>query len=161
MNVRTVCISALLVGAIAHGGSMGQQAFAATYQHDDGTSESSSGFNVDGEVAWLQTFTVSGGLNQITSIELAFGSPNRTQLPESPFETTPLFGGESFNVYVWSGNPNRIDGEYTLLAQASATVDAGSVDTDVLQQVAINAVIPGGDGAEFFIGASMNIVGYG
>lgn len=141
-----------LIGIVAAG------AQAGPYVLDDGTSESSSGFNVDGNVAWLQTFQVDQGMDTITSIELAFGSPNRTQLPDSPFETTPLFGGESFKVFVWSGVPN---GAYTLLAQTTASVDVGSVDTDVLQQVPINAVIPGGDGAQFFIGASIDIAGYG
>lgn len=147
-------------------GIIAAHAHAAPYQHDDGTSESSSGFNVDGNVAWLQTFKVAGGLNEITSIELAFGSSNRTQTPDSPYTTTPLVGGESFNVYVWAGTPYSAahpfgPGVYTLLAQATATVDAGCVDTDILQTVPISATIPGGDGADFFIGASIDIPGYG
>lgn len=144
-------------------------AHGATYQLDDGTSESSSGFDVDGNVAWMQTYRVANGMNEITSISLAFGSPNRFDdgNPENPFDHTPLTGGETFKVYVWSGQPYSAShplgpsASYTLLAQAEATVDAASVDTDVLQTVPISAIIPGGDGAEFFIGASINIPGFG
>lgn len=118
---------------------------AAAYQHDDGSAENGIGFGADVTLLWMNAFQVSGGNNIITAIDLTFGTPD---FPGG----SGLFGGESFQVHVWQGTPT---GAHTLLASASANVDASAIDSNIFQSVAINAMIAGGDGADFFIGATI------
>jgi hypothetical protein len=121
---------------------------AAEYRTDSGISDNSLGLTNGGEIAWLQAFTVTGGNNVITSISTTFGTP---AFPGD----TGLTAGTAFSVYVWRGTPTGTGADLpTLIAEAAGTVSAGSIDTDVFQSVAINAVITGTN--NFFIGASIN-----
>lgn len=123
-------------------------AHAAEYRTDSGASQNSLGFTNGGEIAWLQQFTVTGGNNVITSVSTVFGTP---AFPGDSGVTA----GTPFSVYVWRGTPTGTGADLpTLIAEAAGTVSAGSIDTDVFQSVAINAVITGT--TNFFIGASVN-----
>lgn len=120
---------------------------SATYQVDDGTSENGIGLTNGGNVAFMNQFQVFGGNNIITSIDVSWGTPD---FPAG----TGLSGGESFMVYVWEGLAN---GAHTLIHSQAATVDAAAIDSNGFQSVSIgNVAISGGDGANFFFGASIN-----
>jgi len=110
---------------------------------DDGTSENSVGLTAGGAFAWVNHFTVTDP-GTIQAIQTCFGSPS---YPGSSGATP----GASFGVYVWSdpnGDGNPLDA--VLLAQATGTIEAGSIDTDVFQSVPISVQVSG----SFFVGAS-------
>jgi hypothetical protein len=112
-------------------------------QIDDGSTENSWGAST--ETCWINHFT---GTGVVKNVATCFGSP---AYPGSS-GVTP---GMVFHVYVWSdpnGDGNPSDG--VLLGQVDGTVDAGSIDTDVVQAVAINP--PVNVSGSFFIGASVN-----
>lgn len=140
MNTKVILAVALLAGtATVH---------AFEYRSDSGDSQNAYGLGNGGNFAWMQQFTVNGADTMITAIQLAFG------LTETGF-SSGVVAGTPFNVYVWRGTPTGTGANApTLLATASGTVNSGSIDTDVFQNVAINATITGT--TNFFIGASMN-----
>jgi hypothetical protein len=117
-------------------------------QIDDGSSENNWGLTAGGELCWMDHMYTSAPGN-VSGIATCFGSPS---YPGSA-GVTP---GQAFRVYVWSdpnqdGNPN----DAVFLGQASGTVDAGSIDTDVVQVVAVSPPIA--VMGSFFIGASANV----
>jgi len=116
--------------------------FAFTYRSDSGVSQEDVSTGTGGQFVWIQQFVVSGGNSLITGVSTTFGVSGAT-------------AGESFNVYVWRGTPTGAGADApTLVAQATGTVDAGSINTDVLQTVGLNASITGT--SNFFIGAAIN-----
>jgi hypothetical protein len=137
VNLKVILATGLVAGVAS--------AHAFQYRTDSGVSQNSIGLTNGGEVAWMQTFTVTGGNSVITAIELAFGTT----------AGSGVTAGTAFDVYVWRGTPTGAGADApTLLATASSTVGAGIPDTDAFQSVAVNASITGTN--NFFIGASMN-----
>lgn len=121
---------------------------AQTYRWDSGVSDNSVGLTAGGDIAWLQTFTVTGGFSHITGIQTCFGTPAFAG-------SSGVTAGQSYRVFVWKGTPTGTGVDTpTLLATGNGTVAAGSIDTDVLQNVAVNATISGT--SNFFIGADIN-----
>jgi hypothetical protein len=115
------------------------------FQWDDGVSENNLGISDGAEICWIHSF-VAAHPATIQAILTDFGTP---AFPG----TSGVHPGDTFRVYVW-GDPTD-DGDPTdavLLAQATGTAAAGSIDTDVLQSVPIAANIPAGS---FFVGASI------
>ena len=121
-----------------------------TYQFDDGTAETSLGvWDADVDVAWIQGFTVQPGSETIVAVATCFGNPY--QAPSD----TGVSAGDPFRVFVWDDPDN--DGlwyDAVLLASADGVIDAASVRTDVLQEVAIGPVTVSGS---FFIGAAVQV----
>ncbi len=122
-----------------------QAASSDEYIYDSGVSTTSFGNIHHNAWAWIHHFDRQAGAAVLTAISTTFG--------------TPVFPGEShvepgqaFQVHVWSdpnedGNPS----DAVLLASASGTVDAGSIDTDIFQTLSIGPVaLP----PSFFIGAA-------
>ena len=123
------------------------------YAIDDGASENSVGLTAGGQLAWLNQFNVSGNLRLITGINITWGTPS---FPGSS-GVTP--GVTQFNVYVWrDGTANDTNpSDAVLLGQATGTVAAGTVDSNVFQTVSLGAGIriPAGFNS-FYIGAAVN-----
>lgn len=121
---------------------------ALEYRSDNGVPEDGVGLIPGGNFAWMQQFSVTGGNDTITSISTTFGglgSPN----------PSGVTAGQAFKVYLWQGTPTGVGVDTpTLIAQATGSVSAGSIDTNVFQSVAINGTISGT--TNFFIGASVN-----
>jgi hypothetical protein len=116
------------------------------YQYDDTTSENSLGLTAGGEIAWIAHYNVVPGEETIGVVQTTFGTP---AFPGG----SGVSPGDPFRVYIWDdpdGDGSPADA--VLLAEANGTVDAGSIETDVLQDVSIGPVnITSGS---FFIGAS-------
>ena len=117
---------------------------------DDGSTENSLGLTAGGELCWMHHFNATQG-GVIQKIWTCFGTP----LYPGSSGVTP---GAAFRVYVWSdpngdGNPN----DAVFLGEASGVVSGGSIDTDVLQSVAIDIPIPAN--LSFFVGASVVTTG--
>jgi len=63
--------------------------------------------------------------------------------------------GQAFRVYVWGdANGDGVPTGADFLGEATGSVDAGSIDTDVVQIVSISPPIP--INGSFFVGASIN-----
>ncbi len=124
-------------------------ASAQTYVSDSGASQNSVGLTGGGDIAWMEQFTVSGGLSKVISIQTCFGTP---AFPGGPGVTA----GQSFRVFVWSGTPTGagVDAP-TLLGTANGTVSAASIDSDVFQTVSITASAVTGT-TNFLIGADID-----
>ncbi len=113
---------------------------------DDGTSENSVGLTAGGAVGWLVGFGGIGESNSISAISTTYGTP---LFPGGYGPTGPV------TVAVWD-DPND-DGDPTdgvLLATATATVSAGSIDTDVFQTVTLTSPVTAN--GIFFVGAVVN-----
>jgi len=111
-------------------------------QWDDGSSENALGLPAGGELCWLTHFS---GASMVTVIQTCFGTPMYAG-------TSGVSAGQPFRVYVWS-DPNG-DGDPTdavFLGQASATVQAGSIDSDVFQLIPVNVNVAD----SFFVGVSV------
>jgi hypothetical protein len=113
-------------------------------QLDDGSSENGWGLTAGGELAWITHLNATG---QVAGIATCFGSP-----------TYPGFSGatpgQSFTVYVWGdADGNGVPTGADLLGEATGTVAAGSIDTDVVQVVPVNPPIA--VYGSFFVGASI------
>lgn len=109
---------------------------AFVYADHDGSSENSVGLTAGGNLAWMQAFAVSGGNNVIKSISVAFGSP---AFPGS----SGITAGASFDVHVWelASATGDMSAGVTYLGGGTGAVAAGSIDTDVLQAVAVNETV--------------------
>ncbi len=113
-------------------------------QIDDGTSENNWGLTAGGELCWINHFTATG---LISAIGVTFGTP---AYPGSS-GVTP---GQEFRVYVWGdANGDGVPSGADFLASALGSVDAGSIDTDVVQAVPLDD--PLAVSGSFFIGASV------
>lgn len=123
---------------------------AFVYSDHDGVSENSLGLTAGGNIAWIQAFQVSGGNNVITAIRTSFGTPS---FPNAS-GVTP---GTPFRVHVWTltSPTGDLAAGASLVGSWNSTVAAGSIDTDVLQSVAVNATV-GGNGTWFAIGADVS-----
>jgi hypothetical protein len=117
-----------------------------TLQIDDGTSEHSWGLTAGGELCWIDhMYSASPGY--VASIATTFGSPSYPGF-------SGVSPGQSFRVYVWSDPDQDGDpGDAVFLGQASSTVEADSIDTDVVQVVVLADPIQ--VSGSFFIGASV------
>jgi hypothetical protein len=110
--------------------------------YDDGSSENSLGLIDGGEICWIQHCTGEGWIGYICT---CFGTP---RYPGNP----GVSAGDTFRVYLWDdpngdGNPN----DAVFLAEGTGIVDAGSIDSDVMQRAEIGPVYVG---ESYFIGAS-------
>ena len=116
------------------------------YQYDDGSTEGTLGAGELAEMVWIQGFVAVPGSETIVSVSTCFGTPY------SPGGSGVL-PGDPFRVFVWDDpNDDGDPADAVLLASATAFVDAGSIDTDVLQKVTIDPVDVSGS---FFIGAAV------
>ncbi len=116
-------------------------------QIDDGSSENNWGLTNGGELCWLNHFNAGGPAN-VAGLSVCFGSP---AYPGSA-GVTP---GGAVRIYVWS-DPNQ-DGnpaDAVFLGEGTGVVEAGSIDTDVVQYVTFPAPIA--VNGSFFAGASVN-----
>jgi len=115
-------------------------------QIDDGTSENNWGLTAGGELCWMNHMSTATP-GAVKNIAVTFGTP---AYPGSS-GVTP---GTPFRVYVWR-DPNQ-DGSPTdavFLGEATGTVEADSIDTDIVQTVELATPIP--VSGSFFIGASV------
>jgi hypothetical protein len=116
------------------------------WQIDDGMSESTWGLPDASELCWMNhMFAPSWEI--VGHIAACFGSPSYPGF-------AGVVAGQPFRVYVWSdpnqdGNPN----DAVFLGEATGTVEAESIDTDVVQVVTISPPIV--VNGSFFIGASV------
>jgi hypothetical protein len=111
---------------------------------DDGSSENSLGPNDGGEMCWLQHLTAAEELD-VATVYVCFGTPWYA-------EYTLVEPGTPVRVYVWS-DPDG-DGapqDAVLLAEATAPIEAYSINTDEMQPIPIRATVSG----SFFVGASV------
>ncbi len=111
---------------------------------DDGTTENSVGLTAGGAIGWLVGFGTPAQNTTISSVSTCYGTP----LFPNPMTATTV------TVAVWD-DPND-DGDPTdcvLLGMATATVSAGSVNTDVFQTV--NLTSPVTANGIFFVGATV------
>ena len=114
-------------------------------QIDDGTSENNWGLTAGGEMCWINHFT---GTGNVSAISATFGSP---AFPGSA-GVTP---GQPFRVYVWGDSDgNGVPSGADFLGETTGYVDAGSIDTDVVQPVTL--ATPIAVSGSFFIGCSVN-----
>ncbi len=122
---------------------------ATTYSWDDGTAENSVGLTSGGVIAAIHAFTVSGGDNVITSVDVAWG--------------TPAFAGQNgvvvgapFNYHVWANvgtGTNPSGANAVLLFSGSSTINALNVDNNSFQSLAVpNIAIAG---TSFFVGVDI------
>lgn len=125
-------------------------ASAAIYADHDGVTENSVGLTEGGNLAWIQAFQVSGGYNIITAIRTAFGTPRFPGF-------AGVLPGTPFNVHVWTltSPTGDLTVGSTHLGAWGGTVAAGSIDTDVLQFVEVDATV-GMNGSWFAIGVDIS-----
>jgi len=117
-------------------------------QWDDGSTENSLGLTAGGELCWIHHFTVTQ-TGSLTAIWTSFGTP---MYPGG----SGVSPGQTVRVYIWSdpnGDGNPVDAVF--LGETSGTVNAGSIDTDVLQQVSFSPPLPLPSNGSFFVGASV------
>jgi hypothetical protein len=125
-----------------------QLAGGISLQIDDGTSEQNWGLTAGGELCWINHF-VANPPGAVLVIGATFGTP---AYPGS----SGVVPGQSFRVYVWGdANGDGIPAGSDLLGEATGTVDAGSIDTDVVQTVTL--ATPVAVSSSFFIGCSVNV----
>ena len=113
------------------------------YAIDDGTAENSSGFIGGGDIIALNSFTVLPGAETITSLSIAWGSPN---FPD------PTLDGLPYLAVIWSdpnGNGDPIDGH--VLGTASGVISSQGTDMFLVTDLA--RTIPG---SSFFVGLMVN-----
>jgi PEP-CTERM motif len=116
---------------------------------EDGSSENSVGAGAV-DMVWIARYTVFGGNSTITAVNSAFGTP---AFPGS----SGVGVGSPVTVYVWQdiGNDGTMDNNSLL---GTGTDFIGVLpDTDAFQKIAVNAVVPGGDGAGFFVGVKVTV----
>jgi hypothetical protein len=119
---------------------------ASTYQIDDGTMEDAVGFG-DGfsniEALWFNQFDVIPGQTTITSVSVAWGTPN---FPD------PSLDGEPVTIAVWSdpngdGNPS----DASLLGSVNGVISQSGTDTFVTYTFSTPVALPAG-ATSFFAG---------
>ncbi len=115
---------------------------------DDGSTENSVGWTNGGTFAWMSTFGATASSYTVSSVDTCYGT---LLFPGGYIPSGPVTVG------VWEdpnddGNPS----DAILLGQGSAVVSPGSVETDVLQTILLNApVLANG---VFFVGAMVSHV---
>ena len=112
---------------------------------DDGSSENSLGLTAGGELCWMAHFTTPDPTCTVLGIKTCFGTP---LYPGS----SGVSAGQAVRVYVWTdpnGDGNPTDAVF--MGESTGTVSGGSIDSDVLQTIAINQTVSG----SFFVGASV------
>ncbi len=118
---------------------------AGLYSYDDGSSEINLSLG-GGEIAAIHAFSTVAAQNTIGTISMAFGSPGNPGF-------SGLVGGDTLKVYLWSdtdGDGDPSDGGFALLNTTITTVSAGSIETDIFQNVVITPTLVPATG--FFIG---------
>jgi hypothetical protein len=111
------------------------------YLLDDGTLEASFGLGVQGDIAWLNHFTVQSGMEVIAYVELVYSNT--------------FLDGVPVTIHIWSdpnqdGNPD----DAQVLATASATaINSGQV---VFNPVYVGDLSIGPVGTSFFVGALLH-----
>ncbi len=117
------------------------------YQWDDGSAENSLGIGEPAEIAWIQHFVAMPGSETIVAVSTCFGNSGSPGL-------SGVEPGAPFRVFIWDDPEGLGDPMMgaVLLGSAQAFADEGSIDTDVLQEVAIGPVTVSGS---FFIGAAV------
>lgn len=151
--VRSALIVAALAGAASAqfsasgpsntgGGTVGPA--LTNYQWDDGVSDNSVGLTNGGQLAWWNGFNTTTD-NQITSVEVAFGTPIFAG-------TSGLVGGEALEVAIFEDNDVNPNNGATLLATVFTTVNGANIDNDTFQSIAIGATITQ---PVFWIGVSL------
>ncbi|MHC4609760.1 MAG: hypothetical protein ACYS7M_05380, partial [Planctomycetota bacterium] len=123
---------------------------ANDYQHDDGISDNAIGLTAGGEFAWIHHFDVIPGKETIVSVLTSFGTP-----------TSPggagVAPGDPVRIFVWDDpDGDGTPADAVLLAEVATTIDAGAIESDVLQEVFIGPVTIGS--GSFFIGAAVTHV---
>lgn len=111
---------------------------------DDGSSENNWGLTAGGAMCWMNHFT-QGSPGSVDNVLCTFGSP---LYPGSP----GVAAGDAIRVFVWddpAGNGNAA--EAVFVGEGAGVVDAGSIDTDVVQAVPAGFSV----GTSFFVGASV------
>jgi hypothetical protein len=118
------------------------------YRQDDGATENALGFGNTGTSVFIHSFTRQAGLEVITGISASFGW-------NDPTGDSCLLGGEAIEVWVWKDANNDSDPSDAIqIGHGSAVIDVGSVQTDVMQKIPLDAPAPLGSGV-FFIGLSV------
>ncbi len=109
----------------------------ASYSLDDGTHEQSIGAG-EGDMIWLNQFTVLAGAETINALSVAWGSA----IPDGTPTTLILYD-----------DPNNDGDPIDATLLASAVVTSLNADTDVLTTVPIPQTSVGSVGDSFFVGA--------
>ena len=114
----------------------------ATYMIDDGTAEDSIGLTAGGSFISLNSFQVTGGLNMITDIQIAWGTP---AFPD------PSLNGLPYVAYLWSGTGPSPSSGTTLLGSVPGVISSAGTDTFLTSTFA-TPINVGANGAWFFVG---------
>ncbi|MGD8451074.1 MAG: GEVED domain-containing protein [Phycisphaerae bacterium] len=115
-----------------------------TLAWDDGSAETALGLTTGGEMVWVQEFIAEEPAT-VQAVQTCFGAAFNPG-------GSGVSAGDSFRVFIWSDpNQDSYPFDAVLLAEATGTVDAASIDTDVLQTLPISAQVDG----RFFVGASV------
>ena len=116
------------------------------YQYDDGTTEGVIGLTAGGDLAWLHMFDPIAGLQTLTHVNTAFGTP---LYPSSPPAGTPV------DLYVWDDANNDGDpSDGVLIGQGSGVIQ--NPDTDILTHYALDSPVT--VTSRFFIGCVVSQV---
>lgn len=115
------------------------------YALDDGTTETATYIEANGEMAWLQRHQVMSGCQQITAVGVAWG-----------FSAEGPANGAAARVYVWEDpNDDGLPNDAILLAVKDVTVQ--NTRTDIVNQYLLDSAVS--VSGTFFIGASFPIGG--
>lgn len=120
---------------------------AVQLTHDDGSTEDSFGLTSGGGIAWIVHYNTGPEPMRITSISTVFGGATPSNAGVSP--------GDTVHVHVWDdpdGDGHPADAVY--LGGGTAAIDAASINTDHMQEIALDAPICVGSGS-CFVGASV------
>jgi MYXO-CTERM domain-containing protein len=140
-----VSTTAQFVSVPTHG--QGWAGRADEYSIDDGMAESIAGFNgANSSIAWLNQFTVTGGLSTITAVSIAFGQ----NFPPPP-NGTPL-DGAPLTVFIWA-DPNNDGNPSDAVVLHSVNGVVANSGTDIFNSYAFPNINVGPNGTSFFIGA--------
>jgi hypothetical protein len=126
--------------------SMWHDKLTSTYQMDDASAEDAVGFgngSQNFESLWFNQFAVIPGAETISSVEVAWGTPN---FPD------PFMDGTPVTIAVWS-DPNG-DGSPTdaaLLGSVAGTIQNSGTDTFVTYTLSPAVTLPAG-ATSFFVG---------
>ncbi len=119
-------------GPFVGGNSGGTMLDNDFYQYDDGSTENAVGFGgAVAELMWLHSFVTDPNFATITAVSTSFGSP---------FVGNPgVVPGQPVDVYVYEDNDMDPTNGITLVGHGVAPIEAGSIDTDVLQKIVLDA----------------------
>lgn len=119
------------------------------YSWDDGTAENSVGLTAGGNIAGINFFSVTGGDNVITSVDVAWGAPAFAA------QGAALIG-LPVNYHVWAnvGSSTNPSGANSFrLWSGTGFINAANVANDTFQSFAVpNIAIAG---ASFFVGVDV------